>query len=228
MKEVNGIWLPDNDTHFEHHLKKGELVNGKGTYQLKKIKAAMKYVHPDRKRLAVDVGAHVGLWTRVLAQDFRQVFAFEPVPELIECWKMNAPTNAYLYECALSCVPGNLDMEVCGDNSGNTHVAPNSLDGTSKTISIPCTCLDRMNFEDPIDFLKIDVEGWECPVVQGAVETIVRDRPVIVIEQKPNNAERYGRKRQEALQNLLKLGYIEMWEIAGDHCLVHKSEVPAK
>ena len=220
MQQIRGIWFPDGDTHFAEQLEKNELVDGKGTYQLKKIKAALKHVDANRLGLAVDVGAHVGLWTRILAQHFLSVEAFEPVPEFIECWKLNAPDNAKLHECALSIADGVLDMEVCEDNSGNSHVAAHTVAPSGSHIQVPSRRLDAIEFESPIDFLKIDVEGWESYVVLGGLQTIKRDKPVIVIEQKPNNAERYNRTRTEALNMLLDAGYVQVLEMAGDYCLV--------
>ncbi|TIU67562.1 MAG: hypothetical protein E5W13_31365, partial [Mesorhizobium sp.] len=68
-----------------------------------------------------------------------------------------------------------------------------------------------------IDFLKIDVEGFEKPILEGGEQTIRREKPVIIIEQKPNgNAERYGRDRFAALDLLKAWGGKVKWEIGGD------------
>ena len=39
--------------------------------------------------VALDIGAHVGIWSMRLAEKFKRVHAFEPVPKHIECWKQN-------------------------------------------------------------------------------------------------------------------------------------------
>jgi hypothetical protein len=77
---VAGIHLPDSDTHFGPILEASERVDGKGTYQLAKLRRAVALVQ--HKGHAVDVGAQVGLWTRVLAREFQFVTAFEPVPRV--------------------------------------------------------------------------------------------------------------------------------------------------
>ena len=79
MKQTLGIWLPDSDKHFAVQIAGNPLVAGKGTYQWKKYVAALSHVK-DRGH-AVDVGAHVGLWSRLMAMDFERVTAFEPVDE---------------------------------------------------------------------------------------------------------------------------------------------------
>src|SRR5688572_32728595 len=87
MKKIKGIWLPDGDTHFAAHLEAGPEHDGAGTYQFAKIDMAMKMVPTERRGMALDIGGHVGLWSRVLASCFRGVIAFEPVPHLAECFR---------------------------------------------------------------------------------------------------------------------------------------------
>ena len=60
---------------------------------------------------------------------------------------------------------------------------------------------------DRLDFIKIDVEGWEPAVWQGAMETLRRHRPVICLEQLPQHIERAGFHTAEATAPLLALGY---------------------
>ena len=54
----------------------------------------------------------------------------------------------------------------------------------------PIRTLDEFEFDD-VDFIKIDTEGYETFVIKGAMETLMRCKPVIVVEQKGGN-ELYG------------------------------------
>src|SRR5688572_22008568 len=93
---VNGIHLPAWDTHFAEHLKKAPLVDGMGTYQYPKIEAALDVISqrgPGGRGHAVDVGAHVGLWSRILATHFDAVTAFEPIPEFCDCFLLNVTAD---------------------------------------------------------------------------------------------------------------------------------------
>lgn len=211
MKQIRGIWFPDGDTHFAAQLAINPLVGGKGTYQFAKYQAALKHVRG--RAHAVDVGAHVGLWSRVMAMDFAKVTAFEPLPEHRECFVRNleGADNVNLHPMALTDRHERLAIHMPADNTGHAHVRE---DGES----VQAVPLDSQKF-DGIDLLKIDVEGFEFQVVTGGEMTIRTHRPVVVIEQKPDNAERYGRGRWDAVHLLKSWGMKEAAVIKGDHIM---------
>lgn len=219
MQKVEGIYLPTSDTHFPEMIRKGKLVGGKGTYQLNKLEAALPYAK--QKRLAIDVGAHVGLWTRVLAMHFKQVIAYEPVPEHASCLEMNTadlPHVVRVIDCALGANGCIASMETTVGNSGNAHIGTN----VHPDRVVPVRALDEVLNPDLhvlVDFIKIDVEGYEYEVVLGAREVIKRAKPVMVVEQKPGNAERYGIKTGGVLALLKSWGASIVWTKSGDYCL---------
>lgn len=216
MKFVHGWWIPDSDAHHEVFLKGGPQIEGRGTYQYAKFERAMKHVPQDKRRLALDVGAHVGFWTLQLARTFRHVHAFEPMPQHLECFKQNITgDNVILLELALSNEVGLVPMYWNPRDTGAAHIVA-SGEPVTATNQVKTVRLDDYNFEF-LDFVKIDVEGMEWPMVMGAKETILKHRPVIIIEQKPNgNAERYGRHRFAALDQLKSWGGVVRWEMGGD------------
>jgi hypothetical protein len=77
MKQVDGIWFPENEQHLCKMVSSSKKVDGKGTYQYQKLAAALEFVK--RRRFALDVGMHVGLWSMHLAKKFKTVVGFEPV-----------------------------------------------------------------------------------------------------------------------------------------------------
>lgn len=209
---VHGIALPDGDTHFPPMLAKSPLFEGKPTYQLHKLVPAVEVC--TGKTRAVDVGAHVGLWTRVLARYFDEVIAFEPVPEHIECFRRNTDglDNVKFYPWALGAKEETVAIKAPRDNSGNARVVRDTWSNAN------CRTLDSLDLP-PVDFMKVDVEGYELFVIQGARDLIRRDKPVIVCEQKPGNAERYGLGQADAVTLLCEWGYKVVWEKQGDYCL---------
>lgn len=220
MKEIRGIWFPDHDDHFAEQLAGGPLVDGKGTYQWKKYQMALPYVK--RRAHALDVGGHVGLWSRVLARDFVVVTAIEPMAELRECFIRNVPGSVMLYAFAAGAERGRAKIGFPTENTGNARIAEfegQAYEPSAEPRTVDVFPLDSLSFP-AIDFLKIDVEGFEYEVITGAEQTIRRDRPVMIVEQKPNQAERYGRGRHDAVKLLQSWGMKQAKEIGGDHIMV--------
>jgi len=218
MKLVEGIWLPDSDTHFSEHLIKGSRFQNAGTYQYNKIMLAMAQC--SKYNGAIDVGAHVGLWSRVLSHYFTNVLAFEPVPDHIECFKKNIDTlikkNVVLIPMAAGSDKGTVRINPVVDNTGNARV-------DNIGIEVEMVKLDNVistsQLPGHVDFIKIDVEGYEYDVVKGAEQSIKRNRPVMVIEQKPGHAKRYGLHDRAAVDLVLSWGAKLAWERSGDYCL---------
>lgn len=229
MKIVKGIYLPDSDTHFEYHLMNGPEFQSKGTYQFKKISKALKAIDKDPTvgyGIAIDVGAHVGLWSRVLSHYFKTVHAFEPVKEFRDCLFQNVtdtPNLVKIYDLAVAEVSGEIrTLNIIEDNTGQTHLRPKDKEGVINTSEHPLTstvALDDIDFGGRVDFIKIDVEGYELNVLEGARRLLTDDHPMVVLEQKGGNAERYGLTQHAALDYLKQLGYESVWESSGDHCV---------
>jgi FkbM family methyltransferase len=214
VKIVNGVWLPEGDTHFTEMLDDAPYYNGKASYQLKKIEAALRRLK--RFRFALDIGAHVGLWSWVLADKFEKVAAFEPIGAYADCFARNleTATNVSLFRMALGDKSATAYMEVIKKNSGQSRMALKK-EGAKVNMAM----LDTFSFRD-VDFIKIDVEGFETFVIKGGEKTIRESKPVMVVEQKMDNAERFGLGRWDAVKLLRDWGAREVEVIAGDHILV--------
>jgi FkbM family methyltransferase len=212
MKLIRGVYLPDGDEHFAPHLNAGPVVNGRGTYQIAKYRAALPHVVG--RAHAVDIGAHVGLWSLAMARDFARVTAFEPLLAHIACHAENCRgiDNITLLPIALSDRDETLSIFMPPDNTGHAHVAKGGL----LAQAVPLDSLDI----GPMDLVKIDVEGYEHRVLLGGEDTIRRHRPAVIVEQKPDNAERYGMTQKAAVALLASWGMRQVWEMAGDHLMV--------
>jgi len=204
--------------------KKGfRIVDDRGTYQYHKFEAAMQYVTSWRRCL--DIGAHVGLWSMHLVKKFDHVEAFEPVKDFAAIFPFNVDhDNFTLHDVAVGSEHGYAKMGYPEAFTGNCHVKKISdeeieEDDTPRTYSVEMVTIDSFGFDD-IDFMKIDVEGWELPVVQGAKETLLRNKPIIIIEQKGNEEKFHGRSKHEATRFLHDLGMKELHRVmAGDHIM---------
>lgn len=213
-KQVNGVWLPDREEHLAVDVLASPFVAGAGTVQWKKFAACVPHIRQFRH--AVDIGANCGVWTRVMARLFPLVTAFEPVPEVVECFWLNNPTERMddrsqivLHRVALGEEEGRLRLNTQLRSTGFTRADPEG------DLDVPVRTLDSYDLAE-VDFVKIDVEGFEHPVVRGAIATIKRSRPLFIVEQKPDNAERHGFKRFGAVNLLKKMGGKVIAEISGD------------
>lgn len=187
----------------------GEIVDGRGTYQIKKLRAAMQFVK--QFRCAVDIGAHVGFWSMHLSSRFQSVQAFEPVAEHRACFEINAGgPGVTLHACALGKAPGMVAMAIPPGSSGGTHVAGSG--------DVPMNRLDAFDLRD-VDFIKIDCEGYELDVLLGAAATIERCKPCVIVEQKPHKIRDFGYTRPEAVEFLESLGAVRRQELSGDYIL---------
>jgi FkbM family methyltransferase len=184
------------------------------TYQYRKLDYALGRVA--RRRLegcAVDIGAHCGLWSMWLARYFARLEAFEPVDALADIWPYNVPqSNATLHRVALGERLGRVSMKTPPACTGNSRVMPGEIG------DVPMVTLDSLALRD-VAFIKIDVEGYELPVVMGARETILENRPIIVLEQKGRDKIDYAMIEHAALKYVTSLGMTSYHCIGGDHIL---------
>jgi FkbM family methyltransferase len=187
MREQYGWFFPDIETHFPQMLAKNISKGGPSEYQ--QPVRLRSLAHVKNRRTALDIGANVGLWSRDLVKHFDQVIAFEPVEMFRECLQRNVTaSNLAVQSVALGDSDGQVSMIITEGNTGHTHVDPTSRGGDTTIIRLDSLELDN------VDYIKIDCEGFEYRVLQGAKQTIQRCRPVVVIEQKPHEmyAKHYG------------------------------------
>lgn len=133
-----------------------------------------------------DVGANTGYYGILAATKFNAtVHSFEPIPEHISCIKESARINGVenrinTYTVALGSNKNNLELSLAG--SGSTLVKDFlGQSSSAPTLSVAVETLDTLNLPAP-DFIKIDVEGYEWEVLQGAREIISRHKPICFIE----------------------------------------------
>lgn len=156
--------------------------------------AELHYVHSilSPGDTACDIGANVGLFSLVMGDALGssgRLLAFEPFPDnrkrLSNNLDYNNLNNTTIYQTALSDSDGSEEFFLANDPAffSTTRV----LDGwqTGDRIEVECKRLDSVWNEignPDISFMKIDVEGSEMKVLDGAKDVISRCRPRILIE----------------------------------------------
>jgi FkbM family methyltransferase len=128
--------------------------------------------------VCIDVGANIGYFTMHLAQVAAQVYAFEPAPPALVRLRQ-AVVHAKNIEVLPFAVGANDDewgrLHVGGGDAACSTLRP--LHDLAPSFDVPIVTLDRFCEErgiTNIDFMKVDVEGWEPHVLAGAGSLINR------------------------------------------------------
>lgn len=198
----HGLWVPAEQAHrFEAEFD--------GLPNLDVGKVARCSALAATFDTALDIGAHVGAVAAYLARNFRRVIAFEAIPSTYEFLARNAAElpNVEPVNVAVGSGPGEVFFTHYLTHGQLSHVASGADQGpkTEQIGPIPTRSIDSMNFT-AVSFMKIDVEGYELAVVEGARNTILRCHPLILIEQGGNEQRYFGRPRHEASAFLESLG----------------------
>lgn len=158
-----------------------------GTYQSHITRAMRSHVRPGD--VCFDLGAHVGYFALVLARlagPAGHVYAFEPDPRNFEALTANTANTAHVtpVAAAVSDQPGEVVFATF-EMSSIGHIADSKTPGDAHRVPVTCTTLDRFVYEDgnPAPaFIKIDVEGAETRVLEGAARLLREAQPAIVVE----------------------------------------------
>jgi FkbM family methyltransferase len=135
----------------------------------------------------VDVGAMIGNHTAYLAAfvPHTRIDAFEPAPVNLELLERNVRPfpEVVIHRAALSDRYAELAMAIAADNRGWSTVKATDpgLVGGMAEFTAPAAPLDALELQD-VRLVKIDVEHHEHQVLAGAVDTLARCRPLVVIE----------------------------------------------
>ena len=183
--------------HLQKYWLKGHFYEERMLHFIQKFRM---YKQPP---VVVDVGACIGNHTIFFARVMSaNVYAFEPVRENMDHIKRNALLNVVMKQ--ITFIPHG-----AGDSrsmvkfkkgpDGNCGMGRISLDGSDTVNLVPIDEVISQSHE--VDILKIDVEGYNIPVLEGARYTIEHDHPEIYIEAGTDP------ELQEVKDFLLPLGY---------------------
>ncbi len=137
--------------------------------------------------VTVDVGANLGLYTRELSRLSKKVYAFEPSHKMADLLRRTSASNVSIHEIALSDQTGNAELFIPQTDQqmvyGLASLEP-AIGASSKSvvsISVPTARLDAVVHQN-VAFVKIDVEGHELNVLNGAVGLLEQSQPVFLVE----------------------------------------------
>lgn len=195
-------------------------ISPSGEYQRAQLDAALRRVTD--WTMAIDAGAHIGTFAKVMSGRFEKVIAVEPSPDTFECLDVNLSnagcTNVERRHVALGREPGFVHMELTSEqetraNTGARFIKPGG--------SIPVETIDSWELPS-LGLLKMDVEGSEPAVLAGAKDTIKRCQPVILVEMKWLWTKTYGIPKDAVSKFLTHHGYLMADQVSRDQVWVHR------
>lgn len=147
-----------------------------------------------RSGRVIDVGANRGVYAYPMAKLCSDVELFEPNPNCAAVLSSFAENrqNVRIHTVALSNQKGVAFLQVPVDAAGIEHDSSGTIDKSKtdgfRSHQIQMTTLDSFQFHN-VEFIKIDVEGHETCVLDGAVETINSQIPALLIEIEQRHCE---------------------------------------
>ena len=174
-----------------------------GSYEFEKQQLVVELVKPGK--VFFDVGAHVGFYTLMassLVGDGGKVIAFEPLPKNLNYLErhlaLNTSKNVTLIKAAVSNHSGKARFQEAPSSSMGKLTEQGSLE-------VDLVCLDELYSKQLIpvpDYMKIDVEGAEADVLNGARHLLTTSHPLIFLAT-------HGREIHDECLGLLKaMGYV--------------------
>lgn len=133
--------------------------------------------------VVIDIGAYIGTHTLPFSHFAKKVYAFEANKEIYDCLKSNVElneiTNVTTYNTLLS--DSNEQLSFYKRSDGTSRVSNRVVKGVCQLLQ--SDSLDSiLDTEEKIKLIKIDVEGHEFKVLDGAKEIIAKSKPIILIE----------------------------------------------
>lgn len=170
-----------------------------------------------RSKVVLDIGANSGVFALVAASmGATQVHAFEPLPRIYEILRENIAANSFTsikaWQCAVSDKPGEAELFDPGGDAptsaslscqfSHSHLGEAIPTERVRVTSVDVFCTERGIGH--VDLIKIDVEGHEELALRGMVLTVLRCRPVIIIEV----LDEYELRLRSVVVELFGAGYL--------------------
>jgi len=150
----------------------------------------------NHKRNAIDIGCRDGEYTRYLHKDFEHVYCFDYRPRKLFHKNVDLSKITH-FKCGLA--ETNKIEFVSGGSSMTSGKRPKENWHKEELFA-----LDQFHLKN-IDYIKIDVDGYELNVLKGSIETIKKWQPLIVLEEE--------KQQTDTIDFCAELGYtIAAWD----------------
>jgi FkbM family methyltransferase len=214
-KDGHTYWVEEGDKLYIQRLQAGQYQGSNWTFAQTLI---------DNWTRALDVGTNNACNAIHYAKRFGHVECFEPTPLAQQLWantvRDSGTQNVTLYKNAVGECQKSTTIVIHDKNGGHNHLLNADRprwSGKKWTPRIPkprqriclpvqVETIDSYNFQD-VGFIKIDVEGYEKFVLEGAVDTIARCRPTIQLEIVANQCRKFGYWGEDMIEWIRSMDY---------------------
>jgi FkbM family methyltransferase len=187
----------------------------RGRYELNELDFVLRHLQDGQH--ALDIGAHVGLYTMHMARvvgPSGSVYAFEPLEESAACLELGIRENGFedritLARAAVGRHRGRASLVYASgwQNPGAAFIAlPDYRPGPGEELrTVAAVAVDDLAMRRPVALIKIDVEGGEADVLTGAHHLLEADRPLVLSEVHALPASRA--RDSDAVSLMRRVGY---------------------
>ena len=161
----------------------------------------------------LDIGANIGFWSTYLATSCRakKVYSFEPEPQNLSLLRYNIELNkntdrVHIFPVAVGAAKSKLKLHLSADNAGDHQLYATAE--SRDTVEVDVEPIDSLLPDQDVNFIKIDVQGYEPYVFSGMSSLLERNRQIVVlVEYWPDGISRAGADPQAFLNSLLQMGF---------------------
>lgn len=177
----------------------------------------------------VDVGSNYGWHSIKCSPLCKTVYSFEPQKYIHDIQKnsieQNNITNIILFNCGVGDKNESKEMSPIDYNSPSVHMGDLSLGVGGEKIEVKT--IDSLDIPK-VDFIKIDVQGYEKFVLSGAQQTIHSHKPTLIIEMEDHQLRRFNYGVVELFEILRNFGYYIYfldYFYPSDHVCIHTDKL---
>jgi FkbM family methyltransferase len=233
--EMNGdlVWLPGDLLRFLWHTVQKPLTSATPSFQAETTHYVWIRDRLSLGDVVLDIGSNIGIFATMMGAKVGRagrVFAFEPSPkiaaDLRRVLALNELSQVTVVEAAASNRSGEAtfcEIQEADVRRESSHLSDPLLDSASRELKQHATVVKTLVIDDfvaehalrPV-LMKIDVEGAEFLVLEGAEKTIGACKPKLVIEIHPNSEGVFDHARLTAY--LKRFGYQYATETKTYYC----------
>jgi FkbM family methyltransferase len=193
-----------DDSIFIHHINRG--LSEPYPRELAIVKKYLE-LYPSCNHTCIDVGGHIGTTSLPYSRLFSKIIAFEPNTKsynfFIDNIKLNNIDNITLYNKGVFNKTTTCNViQHNSDNSGCFYIQECDT-GSIEVVKLD----DIIDDADVVDFIKIDTEGSEFQVLEGANHLISLHKPLIQVETNHCSSKYFGYDKEKIYEFMKQHDY---------------------